>query len=82
MSRTTKHQAGHVTKWITFTAMFMALNIVMSSFGVPVPVSYTHLDVYKRQPNGRPVGNKAGQVIFGCAQIKIRRHIPVKQAAR
>lgn len=44
MSRTTKHQAGHVTKWITFTAMFMALNIVMSSFGVPVPGGHFYLN--------------------------------------
>ncbi|MCI8387024.1 MAG: ECF transporter S component, partial [Clostridiales bacterium] len=31
-------------KWITVTAMFMALNVVMSSFGVPVPGGHFYLN--------------------------------------
>ena len=27
----------------------------MSVCGIPIPVSYTHLDVYKRQPKAYPV---------------------------
>lgn len=31
-------------KWIAVTAMFMALNIVMSSFGIPVPGGHLYLN--------------------------------------
>lgn len=31
------------TRWITVTALFMALNILMSSFGVPVPGGHLYL---------------------------------------
>lgn len=31
------------TRWITFTAVFMALNIVFSSFGIPVPGGHLYL---------------------------------------
>ncbi len=33
-----------ITRWITFTAVFMALNIIMSSFGVPVPGGHFYLN--------------------------------------
>lgn len=32
------------TKWITFTALFMAMNIALSSFGVPVPGGHFYLN--------------------------------------
>ncbi len=31
------------TRWITFTALFMALNIAVSSFGIPVPGGHLYL---------------------------------------
>ena len=31
------------TKWITFTALFMAINIAFSSFGIPVPGGHLYL---------------------------------------
>lgn len=34
----------YTTKWIAVSAMFMALNIVMSSFGVPVPGGHFYLN--------------------------------------
>ena len=34
----------NITRWITFTAVFMALNIIMSSFGVPVPGGHFYLN--------------------------------------
>ena len=33
-----------IVRWITFTAVFMALNIIMSSFGVPVPGGHFYLN--------------------------------------
>jgi len=32
------------TKWITFTALFMALTILLSSFGIPVPGGHLYLN--------------------------------------
>ena len=32
-----KSNTKRTTLWICLTAMFMALNVAMSSFGVPVP---------------------------------------------
>ena len=32
------------TRWLTITAMLMALNIAMSSFGVPVPGGHLYLN--------------------------------------
>ncbi len=32
------------TKWLTLTALFMALNIAMSSFGIPVPGGHLYLN--------------------------------------
>ena len=37
-----KKASDHV-KWITITALFMALNIIMSSFGIPVPGGHSYL---------------------------------------
>ena len=34
----------HSVKWLAVTAMFMALNVVMSSFGVPVPGGHLYLN--------------------------------------
>ena len=36
------------------------LGQIGSTAGILIPVSYTHLDVYKRQPEGRGRGNQAG----------------------
>ena len=32
------------TRWLTVTAMLMALNIAMSSFGIPVPGGHLYLN--------------------------------------
>ena len=32
-----KMRRAHPAKWLTVTAMFMAMNVVMSSFSIPVP---------------------------------------------
>ena len=37
-----KKASDHV-KWITITALFLALNIIMSSFGIPVPGGHLYL---------------------------------------
>lgn len=34
----------HTTRWLCISAMFMALNIIMSSFGVPVPGGHLYLN--------------------------------------
>ena len=34
----------HTTLWLCVTALFMALNVVMSSFGVPVPGGHLYLN--------------------------------------
>lgn len=34
----------HTTYWLTLTALFMALNIAMSSFGVPVPGGHLYMN--------------------------------------
>ncbi len=39
-----KSNSVRSAKWIAVTAMFMALNIVMSSFGVPVPGGHLYLN--------------------------------------
>lgn len=36
--------AIYSAKWIAVTAMFMALNVVMSSFGIPVPGGHFYLN--------------------------------------
>lgn len=35
---------SHTTRWLCITAMFMALNIIMSSFGIPVPGGHLYLN--------------------------------------
>ena len=40
----TKTSPKRITVWICTTAMFMALNVVMSSFGVPVPGGHLYLN--------------------------------------
>lgn len=35
MSTTSNYNIKHTTYWLCITAMFMALNIVMSSFSIP-----------------------------------------------
>ena len=37
MSCETQLRKKHPTKWLTVTAMLMAMNVVMSSFSNPVP---------------------------------------------
>ena len=37
MSSPSELRAKHPTKWLTVTAMLMAMNVVMSSFSIPVP---------------------------------------------
>ena len=34
----------HPTKWLTVTAMLMAMNVVMSSFSIPVPGGHLYLN--------------------------------------
>ena len=44
MQTPSKLSARHTTYWICVTAMFMALNIAMSSFGVPVPGGHLYMN--------------------------------------
>ena len=44
MPNTKKLTTEHTTYWICVTAMFMALNIAMSSFGVPVPGGHLYMN--------------------------------------
>lgn len=44
MQNPSKPGARHTTYWICVTAMFMALNIAMSSFGVPVPGGHLYMN--------------------------------------
>lgn len=39
-----KNQNRRSTYWLCYTAIFMALNVVMSSFGVPVPGGHLYLN--------------------------------------
>ena len=39
-----KNQTRRSTYWLCYTAIFMALNVVMSSFGVPVPGGHLYLN--------------------------------------
>lgn len=39
-----KSNTKRTTLWICLTAMFMALNVAMSSFGVPVPGGHLYLN--------------------------------------
>lgn len=40
----TKSNAKRTTLWLCVTAMFMALNVAMSSFGVPVPGGHLYMN--------------------------------------
>lgn len=44
MSTTTNFRSNHPTKWFTVTAMLMAMNVVMSSFSIPVPGGHLYLN--------------------------------------
>ena len=37
-------EINNKVKWITFTALFMAMNIVLSSFSIPVPGGHLYLN--------------------------------------
>ena len=44
MSSQTQLRKKHPTKWLTVTAMLMAMNVVMSSFSIPVPGGHLYLN--------------------------------------
>ncbi len=44
MSTSRTLRTAHPTKWLTVSAMLMALNVAMSSFGVPVPGGHLYLN--------------------------------------
>lgn len=44
MAMQTKNTGKRNTVWLCTTAMFMALNVVMSSFGVPVPGGHLYMN--------------------------------------
>ena len=44
MSPETAFRTKHPTKWLTIAAMFMAMNVVMSSFSIPVPGGHLYLN--------------------------------------
>ena len=44
MSSQTQLRKKHPTKWLTITAMLMAMNVVMSSFSIPVPGGHLYLN--------------------------------------
>ena len=44
MSAATDLRKVRPVKWLTVTAMLMALNIAMSSFGIPVPGGHLYLN--------------------------------------
>lgn len=40
----TKNKSVRTTQWLCLTAMFMALNVIMSSFGIPVPGGHLYMN--------------------------------------
>ena len=44
MTMQTKNTGKRNTVWLCTTAMFMALNVAMSSFGVPVPGGHLYMN--------------------------------------
>ena len=44
MHSQTQLRKKHPTKWLTVTAMLMAMNVVMSSFSIPVPGGHLYLN--------------------------------------
>ena len=39
-----KNKNKHTARWLCITALFMALNVAMSSFGIPVPGGHLYLN--------------------------------------
>lgn len=44
MSAETRFRTSQPTRWFTVTAMLMAMNVVMSSFSIPVPGGHLYLN--------------------------------------
>ena len=44
MMNDSRFRTAHPTKWLTVTAMLMAMNVVMSSFSIPVPGGHLYLN--------------------------------------
>lgn len=42
-TKSTSLRKAYPVRWLTITALFMALNIIMSSFGIPVPGGHLYL---------------------------------------
>ena len=42
-TKNTSLRKSYPIRWLTITALFMALNIIMSSFGIPVPGGHLYL---------------------------------------
>ena len=40
----TKNKTTRTTQWLCLTAMFMALNVIMSSFSIPVPGGHLYMN--------------------------------------
>lgn len=40
----TKNKPARTTQWLCLTAMFMALNVIMSSFSIPVPGGHLYMN--------------------------------------
>ena len=56
--------------WVTL--ILLGLGLVMVYSASIATVSYTHLDVYKRQPRGKQVGNPVRAVFHHLPQPKER----------
>lgn len=44
MSASNNHKFKHTAYWVCITAVFMALNVAMSSFGIPVPGGHLYMN--------------------------------------
>ena len=44
MQNSSKPSAKYTTYWLCVTALFMALNIALSSFGLPVPGGHLYMN--------------------------------------
>lgn len=66
-----KSSTKRTTLWVCLTAMFMALNVAMSSFGVPVPGGHLYLNEYNHLHRGdntrsrRGIHSRRSRRIFG-----------------
>ena len=56
LNRADKRNALNLALWAELDAHISDLAAAGDAIGVVVPVSYTHLDVYKRQPPHRAAG--------------------------